>query len=618
MKTGSTFAGWNTNAAGTGTTRVAGSAYAIGAANDTLYAQWKVKQYSVIYDDNDASGGTVPSDAIRHDSASTVTVMANTGSLVKTGYIFDGWNTAADGKGTTYTAGTGTFAITADITLFAKWKIKTYTLRYDGNGNTGGDVPDDAVYDSNTTVTVAGNINGLVKGGFDFNGWNTKANGSGVAMAAASTFKIKSDTTLFAQWTVKKYNLTIETPVNGTTNLSGIVSVDSAVAKSITATPSTGYKFKCWRVVSGTAQITDTTLATTTVTLTKGNATIKAVFTGLTFSKTVGFSEYAYISYPSITQGNDGSYYLAFCGGDADFEYTAAVMKLDINGATVWKQEYGSGNNLILYSIRKTSDGCLLVCGTWNSYMHLWKIASNKNQVFSKDAGGEYTGGKVAFETSDGGYVIAGDSSGAYVRKTGSLVYDGKWAKSITGNMTLHDGQETKDGGYVFTGDDYGLNVTKTDANGTVTWQKSFEGFSGGGGTSIRQTTDGGYIIGGQGGKYGETPYSSGLIKISSSGSIEWQKKNTIGSGIKVVRQTADGGYVYLGTTEVSGAGGTDLYLVKTDASGEITWSKTFGNEGWDSAYGMEICTDGGFIIVGGTSDSKCMVIKTDENGNVE
>jgi uncharacterized repeat protein (TIGR02543 family) len=619
VKTGYTFSGWNTAADGSGTARAATTTFNMPAANVTLYAQWKIKQYTVTYDVNGATAGTAPTDATRHDSATIVSVLANTGSLVKSGCIFDGWNTAADGRGTTYAVLTGSFTITGNTTLFAKWKTRTYTLTYNGNGNTGGDVPDAVVYDSNTAVIVAGNTNSLTLTGFDFNGWNSKANGSGVAMAAASTFRIKSDTTLFAQWTVKRYRLTIVPPVNGTVNLSGEVSVDSNATTTISASASSGFKFKCWRVTSGSARITDTLSASTTVRLTQGNASIKAVFACLTFNKTIGFSEYTYISDPTIAQGIDGSYYVAFCGGNPSYENTAAVMKLDLNGTTVWKQEYDNpSQNANVYSIRKTSDGCFLLCGSYNYYMHLWKIASNRNPIFSKDAGSEYTGGKVAFETRDGGYVIAGDSSGAYVRKTGSLVYDAIWAKSVSGNTTLHDGQETTDGGYVFIGDDYGLNVTKTDANGTVTWQKSFDGFSGGGRTSIRQTSDGGYIIGGQGGKYGETPYTSGLIKISATGVIEWQKKDPIGNGIKTVRQTADGGYVYLGNTEVSGAGGYDLYLVKTNARGEITWSKTFGTREGDYGYSMELCNDGGFILTGLTSDSRCIIIKTDENGNVE
>ncbi len=77
--------------------------------------------YTVTYNANGATGGTVPTDATAYSSGATVTVKGNTGSLVKTGYTFGGWNTNATGTGTNYTAGTGTFSITANTTLYAKW-----------------------------------------------------------------------------------------------------------------------------------------------------------------------------------------------------------------------------------------------------------------------------------------------------------------------------------------------------------------------------------------------------------------------------------------------------------------------------------------------------------------
>ena len=76
--------------------------------------------YTVTYNANGADSGTVPTDATEYASGATVTVLGNTGSLVKTGYTFDGWNTQANGEGTNYTAG-NTFTISANTTLYAKW-----------------------------------------------------------------------------------------------------------------------------------------------------------------------------------------------------------------------------------------------------------------------------------------------------------------------------------------------------------------------------------------------------------------------------------------------------------------------------------------------------------------
>ena len=88
--------------------------------------------YNVTYDANGATGGTVPVDSDNHESGSSVTVLGNTGSLIRDGYNFNGWNTAADGTGTSYEAG-GSFNISSDTTLYAQWVAKqniSYTVTF--------------------------------------------------------------------------------------------------------------------------------------------------------------------------------------------------------------------------------------------------------------------------------------------------------------------------------------------------------------------------------------------------------------------------------------------------------------------------------------------------------
>ena len=88
--------------------------------------------YNVTYDANGATCGTAPVDSDNHESGSSVTVLGNTGSLIKDGYNFNGWNTAADGTGTSYAAG-GSFNISSDTTLYAQWVAKqniSYTVTF--------------------------------------------------------------------------------------------------------------------------------------------------------------------------------------------------------------------------------------------------------------------------------------------------------------------------------------------------------------------------------------------------------------------------------------------------------------------------------------------------------
>ena len=79
-----------------------------------------IVKYKVTYDGNGNTGGTAPADANWYAGGATVTVLGNTGALVKTGYTWTCWNTAADGSGTDYDSA-DTFALSAAATLYAKW-----------------------------------------------------------------------------------------------------------------------------------------------------------------------------------------------------------------------------------------------------------------------------------------------------------------------------------------------------------------------------------------------------------------------------------------------------------------------------------------------------------------
>lgn len=90
------------------------------ATSLTLYARW-AKEFTVTYDDNDATSGTAPAAQEDQPYGTTITVASNSGSLVKTGYTFVGWNTEDDGTGTYYAVGSE-FTLTEDITLYAQWE----------------------------------------------------------------------------------------------------------------------------------------------------------------------------------------------------------------------------------------------------------------------------------------------------------------------------------------------------------------------------------------------------------------------------------------------------------------------------------------------------------------
>ena len=201
--------GWNTKADGSGTSYGKYFTY-FPEGGATLegkiiifYAQWKyVPQiYSIEYNGNGATSGSV---ATQTTDIGTKTTISENG-FANSGYAFIGWNTNIDGNGVTFYPGQQISIPQAGavMRLYAQWadNSATYSVAYDGNGATGGSITTRMAKVGSETKASS---NGFSKAGFTFNGWNTKADGTGIAYAVGATVPSQAagtTITLYAQWT---------------------------------------------------------------------------------------------------------------------------------------------------------------------------------------------------------------------------------------------------------------------------------------------------------------------------------------------------------------------------------------------------------------------------------
>ena len=277
VKSGSFFAGWNTQADGLGTTFAAGSTYTP-SANITLYALWSnIATYTLTYNSNSSTSGTAP--LPQTGITSTATVSTNSGSVARLGYRFDGWNTLANAAGVTYAVG-ATITLTADTTLYAIWtSVPTYTITFNGNAQTSGSIPS-AITSSDASVSLPANTGVLNKTNYTFNGWNTLADGTGTHYDVASAFALSANVTLYAEWLGNIYTLTYN--ANGST--AGSVPAATSGRGTLTtainsgALAKDGYTFSGWNTV---ADGTGTSIAAGATYAPTANTTLFAKWTAL-------------------------------------------------------------------------------------------------------------------------------------------------------------------------------------------------------------------------------------------------------------------------------------------------------------------------------------------------
>lgn len=385
----------------------------------------------------------------------------------------------------------------------------------------------------------------------------------------------------------------------------------------------------------------------------------------ITFKKTYGGELEESGQY--VQKTSDGGYILigsthSYGNGDSD----VYLVKVDSRGNKLWERTYGRTSREGGKCVKETPDGGFILVGssrdpgTGTNNMYIAKTDANGISVWEKFLLEKSTAYSVVV-TEDGGYCVLVISASSEVMNRGILLlkFDSNgneiWRKTYDKENTELGLSviRTKDGGYAIIGRENNtpnnramVYLIKTDGNGELQWERSYGGTSDDEGISLRQTSDGGYIIIGRTSSYAlklETRVSGKkdmyLIKTDGEGNELWYKV-FYGSATSIVA-TDDDGYVILGHMDLSKKSSliddlksvnekntvteksdSDIRIIKVDKNGDEVWSKDFGGESKEESGWIERADDGGFVIIGkiqssDTGDYDLYFIKTDRNGEI-
>jgi len=195
---GNVFAGWSENASGTGMIYAVGASITV-TGNMVFYARWldsSTPPCTVTFNANGATNGSPPSSQTVYSGVSIT--LPGQGTLDLSGKTFGGWNTQSNGGGTNYAAGAA-YTVTGDVTLYAKWRSEVeYTVTYHANGASG-TVPEAQTVDPGTVINLP-DEGSMTYTGRTFEGWNTKADGTGPSYAAGDSYTVNANTSFYARW----------------------------------------------------------------------------------------------------------------------------------------------------------------------------------------------------------------------------------------------------------------------------------------------------------------------------------------------------------------------------------------------------------------------------------
>ena len=301
----------------------------------------------------------------------------------------------------------------------------------------------------------------------------------------------------------------------------------------------------------------------------------------------------------------------------------AIIAKLDSMGEAEWIYAYGGELFESAFNVQETNDGQYFFAGYTNStgagLYDIWivKLDNNGTQIWEKTIGGQNSDlGLHSDLTADGGYIITGytipdgqTDKDFYLVKI-DVNGNVEWEKTYgdSSSQTAKYIQETSDSGFIIAGDSWtattnnDIYIVKTDRDGDTIWETKIIESNNDQAFSIKETNSG-YILIGTTTSLGMGNKDIWVIKLDNQGSVEWNKTyggEALEYGFDIIQH--GNGYVFTGSTSSYGTEFYDIWILKIDASGELIWDVIYGGPMIDIGRAIIENQSGGFTLLGQTS----------------
>lgn len=320
------------------------------------------------------------------------------------------------------------------------------------------------------------------------------------------------------------------------------------------------------------------------------------------------------------------------------------LTKTDINGNELWTKRYSGHYDAFpkMADFQITKDSEFIIVGQLNRGVIIIRTDRNGDTIWTKQfKGGIWTGMYSVQQTFDEGFIFSGADEGSdgytnieiiKLKKNGDTQWDRfynvSWYDDIGRSII-----QTSDSGYVIGGNSWNTNggrddfyLLKIDSLGNKLWDNRFRGPDYDYCYDVKQNNEGqSFLVGYSTGP--GAPYTF-IVKTNNNGDTILAK-SYIGGAAYSFQETIDGGYIIAGTNFIYSMGNfykNGLEILKLDSNANLIWEKSYKKGNQSEGYSIKNAIDGGYIIVGyafkwnynfSHSDYDVYLIKTDSNGNV-